>query len=131
MCYIMVFIKSDILSMNKIDIQVFLLSRCSIKRRLLFREFFKKIKKRFIIFLQILKTQKFRCFKEKFSFFKMESTSLCLKEKLKKKIYKEYPHLRRKTKFFFQTKYFFLHVLSREFCTYVSFILIFLHLKLI
>ena len=80
----MAFIKSDMLSMNIVDV-VFLLSQCSIKHRLLFREFFKEIKKSFIIFLQILKMQKFKCFKEKINWYKTQNALMCLKEKFKKK----------------------------------------------
>ena len=63
MYYIMAFIKSDILSTNKIGIEVFLLSQCSIKCRLLFREFFKENKEKLHRFSHILNTQKFTCFK--------------------------------------------------------------------
>ena len=52
--------------------------------------------------------QKFQSFKEKFNFFKTQNTLLCLKEKFKKKnLQKE--------------NIFFLLILPREFCAYVSF----------
>ena len=101
--------------------KVFLLSWCSIKCRLLFREFFKKIKKLFITFLQILKTRKFKSFKEKFHFFKTQNTLLCLEEKFTKCI----------CAFRSQMKYFIflLLILPGEFCAYVNFVLIFVHVK--
>ena len=85
MYYIMVFIKSDILSMNKVDMEKFffcLSVLLSIDYCL--GKFLKKIKKCFIIFLQILKT-KFKSFKEKFNFFKTQNTLQCLQEKFKRK----------------------------------------------
>ena len=117
-------IKSDILSTNKFDIEKFFfcfgvllsLDYCLGNLK-------KKTKKRFITFSQILKTRKFKCFREKFNFLKTQNTLLCLKEKFKKKNLQSVPSVS-------QTKYFFL-VLPREFCAYVSFVLIFMHVKLI
>ena len=65
--------------------------------------------------------QKFKSFENKFNFFKMQNTLLCLKEKFKKKVYL---HLYVSHKIFL-----FLLILPREFCAYVSFILIFAHGK--
>ena len=78
----MAYIKWDVLSKNKADIEKFffclgvLLSIDCLENSL-------KNKETLHYFLQILKTQKFKCFEEKFYFFKVQNTLLCLKEKFK------------------------------------------------